>query len=148
MIPSSLDILLVEDDPNDAELTLMAFRKYKVSTSIYWVKNGEEAINFLLHPNHPDGRTNPVPRVIMLDIKLPLVNGIEVLKELKSHEETRKIPVVMITSSRMDSDIEKCYDLGANSYVVKPVDLDHFMEAIRHLGAYWLLVNERPKMSA
>jgi two-component system, response regulator len=137
---SALDtgaILLVEDNPRDAELTLRAFRKANLANSILVAHDGVEALD-LVHSRLGADR----PRVILLDLKLPKLDGLEVLRRLKSDEHTRSIPVVVVTSSNQDPDIKTAYDLGANSYVVKPVDFESFMRTMSQLGFYWLMVNQ------
>jgi two-component system response regulator len=140
-----IDILLVEDNPQDAELTMRAIKKRNLANPVHLVEDGAEALDFIFCRGDYAGR-DPArpPRVILLDLKLPKVNGLEVLREIKSHERTRAIPVVVFTSSREDPDIQQAYALGANSYVVKPVDFDNFLDAMSHLGLYWLLVNQPP----
>jgi two-component system, response regulator len=139
-----VDILLVEDNPQDSELMLRALKKNHLANNIFVVEDGADALDFIYHrgkfAGRPDGNS---PRVILLDLKLPKVNGLEVLKELKSREETKAIPIVMVTSSREDPDIASAYALGANSYVVKPVDFESFQEAMVNVGLYWLLINQR-----
>ncbi len=140
----AVDILLVEDNPNDSELTLRALRKNHLANNIFCVEDGADALDFIFRRGRfADRAAGAWPRVILLDVKLPKVNGLEVLKEVKSHEETRLIPVVMVTSSREDPDIKSAYELGANSYVVKPVDFESFQEAMVNVGLYWLLINQR-----
>jgi two-component system, response regulator len=140
----AVDILLVEDNPNDSELTIRALRKNHLANNIIWVEDGADALDFVFRRGRfAERAANNWPRVILLDVKLPKVNGLEVLREIKSHEETRSIPVVMVTSSREDPDITSAYELGANSYVVKPVDFESFQEAMVHVGLYWLLINQR-----
>jgi CheY-like chemotaxis protein len=142
---NEVEILLVEDNPNDIALTLRAFRKHNLSNRIHVVKDGEEALEFLFAEGRFSYRNvNRVPKVVLLDLKLPKVDGLEVLKKLKSDPRTRKIPVVILTSSKEDRDIQTSYDLGANSYIVKPVDFEKFMEATREIGMYWLLLNQPP----
>ena len=139
------DILLVEDNPNDAELTLRALKKARVANDIHVVRDGAEALEFLFGEGAYEGRARSAfPRVILLDLKLPKVDGLEVLRRLKSEDRTRKIPVVVLTSSREESDLVASYHLGANSYIVKPVDSDKFFEAVHEIGLYWLLLNEPP----
>jgi len=141
-----VDILIVEDNPNDVELTLRALKKYNLANKLFVVKDGSEALDFIFCRGKFTGRKrNQPPKVIFLDLKLPKVGGLEVLRELKSNEETRKLPVVVVTSSKEDPDIKTAYDLGANSYVVKPVNFDDFIGAISNTGLFWLLVNEAPK---
>ena len=138
-------ILLVEDNPNDVELTLHAFKKNKLSNRIHVVRDGEEALEFLFCTGAFAQRNiEESPKVVLLDLKLPKVNGIEVLRRLKEDPRTRMIPVVVLTSSREDKDIIKSYQLGVNSYIVKPVNFEQFTESARQLGLYWLLLNQPP----
>jgi two-component system response regulator len=141
-----VDVLLVEDNPHDRELTIRALKQYNIANHLVAVEDGAEALDLIFGRGKYAGRpiTN-VPRVVLLDLKLPKVDGLEVLRVLKQDERTRSIPVVIVTSSREDPDIQKAYALGANSYVVKPVDFDDFAEAVSKLGLYWLLVNQPPK---
>jgi len=144
-MPGSIEILLVEDSPNDIELTLHAFKRHKLANRIEVVRDGEEALVAL--GANEGARPRPVdqhPQVILLDLKLPKVGGLEVLRRLKAHDHLKTIPVVVLTSSREEPDIAAAYALGANSYIVKPVDFDRFTEAVRELGLYWLLLNQRP----
>jgi two-component system, response regulator len=139
-----VDILLVEDSPHDSELTIRTLRKHNLANNIVAVEDGAEAIDFIFRKGKYAERNADVhPRVVLLDIKLPKVNGLEVLREIKSNPQTRSIPVVMVTSSGEDPDIRLAYDLGANSYVVKPVDFESFQESMVQVGLYWLLVNQR-----
>jgi two-component system response regulator len=141
-----VDILLVEDNPQDAELTIRALRKSNLANQLIAVEDGAEALDFIFcRGKYGDREIGHTPRVVLLDLKLPKVNGLEVLRALKQDERTRTIPVVVVTSSREDPDIKTAYALGANSYVVKPVDFDAFAEAVSSLGLYWLLVNQPPK---
>ena len=143
---SPLDILLVEDDPQDAELTTRALKARNLANRIIIVEDGAEALDFLhARGRHQERNVGERPRVVLLDLKLPKLGGLEVLKEMKADSRTRTIPVVILTSSREDPDIAAAYALGANSYVVKPVDFDHFAEAVSKLGLYWLLVNQPPR---
>lgn len=135
-----VDILLVEDNPDDAELTLHALRKAKLANEIHVLRDGAEALDFLYGPQ----ATQSKPRVILLDLKLPKVSGLEVLKRLKADPATSKIPVVVMTSSREDRDVEEAYKLGVNSYVVKPVEFEGFTQAVCNLGLYWLVLNTPP----
>lgn len=142
---NEIEILLVEDNPNDAELTIRALKKSNLANNIVHVIDGEEALNFIFCREQYSNRNNPcLPKVILLDLKLPKVDGLEVLKELKSNELTKTIPVVMLTSSKEERDIIESYKLGVNSYIAKPVDFDQFVEAIKNLGLYWLLLNQSP----
>jgi len=142
-----IEILLVEDNLNDVELTLRALKKFNVANNIIVLHDGAEALDFLFKKGKYSQRTNENKlKVIFLDLKLPKVSGLEVLQEIKKNEVTRKIPVVVLTSSKLEPDIEKCYELGVNSYVVKPLDFENFVESIQQLGLYWLLINEPPKL--
>ena len=143
--PVDVDILLVEDNARDAELTIRALAKRNVTNRIEWVKDGAEALDFIFGPGHtPEGPIQRHPKVILLDLKLPKVDGLDVLRHLKAHDAARRIPVIVLTSSREEQDIIRSYDLGVNSYVVKPVSFDSFAEAVSQLGLYWLLLNQRP----
>ncbi|MFN7122299.1 MAG: response regulator [Hydrogenophaga sp.] len=133
-------ILLVEDNPMDLDLTLRAFNKKKFSNTIQIARDGEEALAFFARWEAGE----PLPAVILLDINLPKVNGLEVLQKLKSHAEFRRIPVVVLTSSRENSDLKTAYDLGVNSYIEKPVSFSKFIEVAEHIELYWCLLNERP----
>jgi two-component system response regulator len=138
-----VEILLVEDNPHDAELTIRALRKQNLANQIYVAIDGEEALDFLLSRGKFSHRSLLTPpKVVFLDLKLPKISGLEVLKEIKANPLTRMIPVVVVTSSKVDPDIKAAYALGANSYVVKPVDFDSFFVAMSQTGFYWLVVNE------
>jgi two-component system response regulator len=142
----AVDILLVEDNPRDAELTIRALKKNHLANLLFTVEDGAEALDFLFcRGKYATRDGGHPPKVVLLDLKLPKVSGLEVLRALKHDEKTRPIPVVVVTSSREDPDIKTAYALGANSYVVKPVDFDAFVEAVSSLGLYWLLVNQPPK---
>lgn len=142
----AVDILIVEDNPNDAELTIRALKKQKLANNMYVVEDGATALDFIFCRGKYEARhlAQP-PKVIFLDLNLPKVSGLEVLRELKGNASTRKLPVVVVSSSKEDPDIKAAYDLGANSYVVKPVDFDDFVDAMSQIGMYWLVVNEKPK---
>lgn len=135
MVESPMEILLVEDNPADVELTLHVLRKNNLANGIKVVRDGAEALDLIF-------KDEAVPRVILLDLKLPKVDGLEVLAKIKADPRTRKIPVVVLTSSREDRDLLASYELGVNSYLVKPVDFMQFTEAVRNLGFYWLLLNQ------
>lgn len=139
------DILLVEDNPHDAELAMRALKARHLTNKVVWVKDGTEAINYLFGS---DSTTLPVlahtPRVILLDLKLPKMDGREVLRRLKGDDRTKLVPVVVLTSSREEQDIVESYKLGVNSYIVKPVEFENFSEAVAQLGMYWLLLNQPP----
>jgi two-component system response regulator len=138
-----VDILLVEDNPQDAELTVRALKKYNLANRLFVVEDGAEALDFIFRQGQYAQRDLGFsPKVVLLDLKLPKLNGLEVLKAIKTDERTRTIPVVMVTSSAEDPDIKAAYHLGANSYVVKPVDFDVFLDAMSQVGLYWLLVNQ------
>ena len=141
-----VDILIVEDNPNDAELTVRALKKQNLANSLFVVEDGEEALDFIYCKGKFKERSPSYPlKVVFLDLKLQKVSGLEVLKIIKNNPETKKLPVVVVSSSKEDPDIKLAYELGVNSYVVKPVDFDDFVAAISNLGLYWLLVNESPK---
>jgi CheY-like chemotaxis protein len=147
MNENTIEILLVEDNPNDVELTLHALKKNNLANRIHVVRDGAEALEYLFGSGAYAGRDlNHTPKVILLDLKLPKVDGMEVLRRIKSNERTRSIPVVVLTSSREERDIVESYRLGVNSYITKPVDFDQFTEAVRQLGLYWLLLNQPPVM--
>lgn len=138
-------ILLVEDNPDDVELTLRALKKNRIMNEVVVARDGVEALDYLFGEGSWPGRTEKtLPVVTLLDLKLPRIDGMEVLKRIRSDDRTRLLPVVILTSSNEESDVIKGYTLGANSYVRKPVDFDQFQEAVRQLGLYWLLLNEHP----
>jgi CheY-like chemotaxis protein len=132
-----VDILLVEDNPNDAELTQRALRKSEIAARLIIARDGAEALDYLLSDK-------PKPKVIFLDLKLPKIDGIEVLRRVREDDRTRAIPVIVLTSSQEERDISECYRLGVNSYVVKPVEFDKFYRAVGDLGTYWLVLNKAP----
>jgi two-component system response regulator len=145
MLEHPVEILLVEDNPNDVELTLHALRKHNIANHIHVARDGAEALEFIYGPDAGAGRSiQNGPRVILLDLKLPKVDGLEVLRRVKGDHRTRAIPVVVLTSSREERDMVESYKLGANSYIVKPVDFQQFTNSVRQLGLYWLLLNEPP----
>ncbi len=140
-----IEILLIEDNANDAELAIRALKKHGIGNKLIHLKDGAIALEYLFGTGAYEGRNlNNKPRVILLDLKMPKVNGIEVLENIKSNELTSRIPVVVLTSSKENPDVERCYDLGANSYIVKPVDFINFSKAVAEIGLYWLLYNHRP----
>lgn len=140
---SDIEILLVEDNENDAEMTIDALKKNNFANKLLHVKDGVHALDFIFAEGAYAGRDMEIkPKVILLDLKMPRVNGIEVLQRIRNDVRTKTIPVVILTSSKEDPDIQKCYDLGANSYVVKPLEFDEFQKAISELGLYWLIVNQ------
>ncbi len=142
---SDVEILLVEDNPNDAELTLRALNKHNLANKIHLVKDGAEALDFIFANGTYAGRNiGNKPKVIFLDLKLPKVDGLEVLRKVKSDERTRFIPIVVLTSSHEERDVVDSYKFGVNSYIVKPVDFDKFIKAVAELGMYWMLLNKQP----
>jgi CheY-like chemotaxis protein len=141
-----VEILLVEDNPNDVELTLHAFDRHNLANAIHVARDGQEALDYLAGIGGVDG-ANPRPKVVMLDLKLPKVDGLGVLREIRANPELRTLPVVMLTSSREERDIVESYDLGVNSYLVKPIDFDKFVDTVQALGLYWVLLNEPPPRS-
>jgi two-component system response regulator len=142
---NEVEILLVEDNMNDAELTIRSLKKINLANNLFHVKDGEEALDFVYaRGNYASRQTNNKPKVILLDIKMPKVDGIEVLRQIKSNDVTKVIPVVIMTSSKEEQDIVTSYNLGVNGYVVKPVNFDAFAKAICDLGLYWLIVNQSP----
>ena len=144
---SPIEILLVEDDPGDLELALRALRKANLSNHIQTARDGAEALDFIFCEGPHAGRDiGKDPKVILLDLKLPKVDGLEVLRRIKGDPRTSSIPVVMLTSSREQSDVVRSYHLGVNSYIVKPVNFDGFVHAVQQLGMYWLLFNQPPKI--
>ena len=143
---NSIDILLVEDNMDDAELTMRELKRNHLANNMFHIRDGEEAIDFIFAQNkyHKKHEIASVPKVILLDINMPKINGLEVLEKLKADARTTDIPVVMLTSSKESSDIQKCYKRGANSYIAKPVNFEAFTHAIQSIGFYWLLVNQPP----
>lgn len=141
-----IEILLAEDNPKDAEMTQRALRKHNLGNRLYWVKDGAEALDFIFCRGAFTGRnpSNP-PKLILLDIKMPKVDGIEVLRQLKADAAARLIPVVVMTSSNEERDVLESYRLGANSYIVKPVDFPTFLEVVAKIGLYWVLTNRVPE---
>ncbi len=141
-----IDILLVEDNPNDAELTLRALKKNNIANNIQVVTDGAEALDYFFATGKYSNRdSNIAPKLVILDLKLPKVDGLEILRIVKADERTKHIPIVVLTSSKEESDIVASYKLGANSFIVKPVDFTKFIDAVKELGMYWLLLNEPPK---
>ncbi|MBV6642677.1 MAG: response regulator [Cyclobacteriaceae bacterium] len=141
-----VEVLLIEDNPDDATLAMKALREF-MTNEIVWLKDGEEAMNFLFGKGEYSGRDITIkPKVILLDLKMPKVDGTELLQILRMDKLTKNIPVVVMTSSKEDSDLKKCYEYGVNSYVVKPIDFGQFIKAARQISMYWLLVNEPPNL--
>jgi len=144
MLESPIEILLVEDNPHDIELTLRAFRKSNLANRVHVVRDGEEALAFLFRTAPYAERHDAAPKVVLLDLKLPKVDGLEVLRRLRDNPETQQVPVVVLTTSREERDIVESYRLGVNSYIVKPVDFSQFTDVVQHLGMYWLVLNQPP----
>jgi|SRR5690606_140653 len=141
-----IEVLLVEDNTTDAELTIRALRENNFANHIHHVEDGAEALDFIFSKGKYENQKNGKPKLILLDLKMPKMGGIDVLKVLKSDETTKTIPIVILTSSTLDPDIQQCYQLGVNSYVVKPVGFDDFSKVVATLGLYWLLTNETGEM--
>jgi two-component system, response regulator len=142
----SVEVLLVEDDPSDVELTLLILKREKLANRIDIAHDGEEALDYLFRRGAYKERTSDhEPRLVLLDLKLPKVSGLEVLRELKADPRTRSIPIVVMTSSREERDLVDSYSLGVNSYIQKPIDFEQFRDTVRQVGFYWLLVNQRPE---
>ncbi|MBK7993946.1 MAG: response regulator [Blastocatellia bacterium] len=144
---NDVEILLVEDNPQDLELTIRALRKANLANHIQVARDGEEAIEFIFCEGpYSNSKIEDKPKVILLDLKLPKIDGLEVLERIKNDERTKDIPVVVLTSSREQKDVIESYQLGVNSYIVKPVSFDQFIESVRNLGMYWLLLNQAPRL--
>jgi CheY-like chemotaxis protein len=140
-----VEILLVEDNPTDAELTMRALKRKNLINKLVWVKDGAEALDFLFAKGEYSKRNvSDLPKLILLDLRMPKVDGLEVLHEIKANERTKRIPVVILTSSKEDRDIVESYKLGVNSYVSKPVEFDEFIDAVSTMGFYWILINKPP----
>ncbi len=137
-------VLLVEDDPNDVELTMNGLAEYNLANEVVVARDGEEALDYLYHRGKFAGMENGNPAVVLLDLKLPKVDGLEVLRRMKADENLKIVPVVILTSSREDRDMIEGYKLGTNAYVVKPVDFHQFVDAVRHIGVFWSIINEPP----
>ena len=141
-------ILMVEDDPRDVELTITALEDYKLANEVVVCRDGQEALDYLYSRGKFSDRVNENPAVILLDLKLPKVDGLEVLQQVKSDERLRMIPVVMLTSSHEEKDMMQSYKLGVNAYVVKPVDFHEFVNAVKELGVFWAVINQPPPAAA
>ena len=146
MTNPEIELLLVEDSRNDAELTIRALKKNKIANNILHLRDGAAALHFLFGTGEfADRNVHQKPRVVLLDLKMPKVDGLEVLRQIKQNELTKTIPVVVLTSSKEDPDIDMAYALGANSYIVKPVDFEGFTKAVGELGLYWMILNQGPQ---
>lgn len=145
---TGVEIVLIEDNINDAELTLRALKKHNITNQLIHLKDGAEALDYMFaEGEYAERDLLSTPKVILLDLKMPKVDGLEVLRRLKSDERTKAIPVVVLSSSREDPDVERCYKLGVNSYIVKPVEFSDFIKAVSDLGLYWMLHNQPPNKS-
>ena len=143
MTSKQVEIVLIEDNPHDAELALRALKTYNLANELIWLKDGVEALDFIFaQGQYADRSIEDVPKVVLLDLKLPRINGLEVLEKVKSDVRTKSIPIVVLTSSSEERDIITSYNLGVNSYILKPVDFDKFINAVREIGFYWLLLNK------
>lgn len=138
---NAAEILLVEDNPNDAELAIRALKKNNLANNLLHLEDGQEALDYLYNEH------NEMPKLILMDVKMPRVDGIEVLRKLKSDDKRKIIPVVMLTSSKEDKDIIEAYNLGVNAYIVKPVDFDQFVKAVTQLGFFWMILNQPPQLN-
>lgn len=146
MTVSDVDILLVEDREEDAELAIMAMKEHHLMNNLKWVRDGQEAIDFLFGSDDNQSKQwKNRPKVVLLDLKMPKVGGLEVLKKIRSTPETQTMPVVVLTTSREEQDMVEAYNLGVNSYIIKPVDFMQFTQSIKEIGLYWLILNEPPK---
>jgi CheY-like chemotaxis protein len=146
MVDQTVEVLLVEDNPNDVELTMRVFRKNHLANRIHIVRDGEEALEYLFRTGQYAELPNSRPKVVLLDLKLPKVDGIEVLRQIRADAHLHDLPVVVMTSSREERDVIETYDLGVNSYIVKPVDFEQFTETVRQIGYYWIILNVPPHL--
>lgn len=143
MLKNFINILLVEDNPDDVELTILALERNNIANPVTVVRDGQEALDYLFYKGKYANAKHDLPNLVLLDLKLPKVDGIEVLQSIKADRILKLIPVVVLTSSKQDNDVLKSYDLGVNSYIRKPVDFDQFVETVKQIGFYWLLINEQ-----
>jgi two-component system response regulator len=147
MNPQKVDIILVEDNPHEAMLAIRSLKKHHLANNLIHLDDGEQAMNFIFSEGEYSSNINPPsPKLILLDINLPKISGLDILRRVKADPRTQKIPIVLLTSSREESDIMESYKLGANSYIVKPVDFNSFSQAIQEMGMYWLVLNEPPNL--
>jgi two-component system, response regulator len=142
----ALTIVLIEDNPDDEELTLAALDELNLRNPVVVLRDGQEAIDYFFGQGNYAGDSPELPSVILLDLKLPRVDGLEVLRQIKDHTQLKRVPVVVLTSSQEEVDVATGYNLGANSYIVKPIDFEQLMEAVRSIGNYWLIFNEKPPL--
>lgn len=146
MLNTEVEILLIEDNPHEAELTIRGLRKYNLANKLVHIDDGEEALDFIFAKgNYANNKKRIQPKLILLDLKLPKVDGLEILKRVKTNESTKTIPVVILTSSKEEKDIIESYKIGVNSYIVKPVNFDSFISAVADAGLYWVLLNQNPQ---
>ena len=144
---SDIDIVLVEDNSNDAEITIRSLKKHHLANKLIWLKDGVEALDFVLAKGEYASRNiKDLPKVIFLDLKLPKIDGLEVLEKIRNNEDTKQIPIVVLTSSKEEQDVVKSYNYGVNSYIVKPVEFENFAKAIAEVGFYWLVTNITPNV--
>ena len=145
-VSNEVEILLVEDNPADAELAMRSLKKNNLANNLIWVKDGAEALDFIFCTGeYTEREFNHIPKLILLDLRLPKIDGIEVLKRIKTDERTKLIPIVVLTSSKEERDIAECYKLGVNSYIAKPVNFEDFSKTIVDLGLYWMILNKAPE---
>ena len=144
MTTGEVEILLAEDDAADAELTMRAMRRHNLANKIHWIKDGEQALEYMFSTGAYAGRQPVLPKLVLLDLKMPKVDGIEVLRQLKKETLTQAVPVVIMTSSNEEKDVVESYRLGVNSYIVKPLQFEHFLETVAKIGLYWVLTNRLP----
>jgi CheY-like chemotaxis protein len=146
-MPETIHILLVEDNPDHADLVMASFEEGRIMKKIHWVKDGEQAIHYLTRVNgFEDPAASPTPGLILLDINLPKIDGLSVLKGIKENPRLKRIPVIMLTTSDQHKDIDRCYEMGANSYIIKPVDFQGFQSKMQEIGFYWVLTNQLPSI--
>jgi DNA-binding response OmpR family regulator len=144
---TEVEILLIEDNPQEAELTIRGLRKHNLANKLVHIDDGEEALDFIFaRGNYELNKNRAQPKLILLDLKLPKVDGLEILKQIKTNEKTKTVPVVILTSSKEENDIIESYKLGVNSYIVKPVNFDSFIKAVADAGLYWVLLNQNPQI--